>query len=75
MAAVFFYRAPTDGLGLRKLKKTQKKHTTMIKSDCFRKKIIYMQLVQSWPHAPQASFFLKKMIKWANSKVISATVC
>lgn len=61
MAAVVFYRAPTDGLGLRKLKKQKQKHTTMIKSDCFRKKLfIYLFKASSMRHKHP---FLKKIDK------------
>lgn len=73
MAAVVFYRAPTDGLGLRKLKK-QKKHITMIKSDCFRKKLFIYNLFKASPMRHKHPF-LKILIKWDNSIVISATVC
>ena len=75
MAAVVFYRAPTYGLGLRKLKKPKKKTLQWSKAIVFEK-IIYIQLVffKASPIRHKQTF-LKILIKWANSIVVSATVC
>ena len=76
MAAVVFYRAPTDGLGLRKLKKQQQKKTLQWSKAIVFEKIIYIQLVlfKASPMRHKQPF-LKILIKWANSIVVSATVC
>ena len=73
MAAVVFYRAPTDGLGLRKLKKQKKTHYNDQKR-LFSKKIFIYNLFKASPMRHKHPF-LKILTKWANSILISATVC
>ena len=59
MAAVFFYRAPTDGLGLRKLKKTKKNTLQWLKAIVFEKKIFIYNLFKAGPMRHKRPFFKK----------------